>query len=176
MIGLLLSALMIKRNETKEIPMWISTALKDAGIILLITGAGGGFGAAIKTSGIDILLKEYVSNSSSQGIIFILIAFVIAAILKTAQGSSTSSIIITSSLLAPLAATAGFVSPAQLSVLVVAIGGGAMTVSHANDSYFWVVSQFGGISSRDAFRSFTLLTLAQGLTALITSILLFQFV
>jgi gluconate:H+ symporter, GntP family len=176
MIGLLLSALMIKRNDTKEIPMWISTALKDAGIILLITGAGGGFGAVIKTSGIDILLKEYVSNSSSQGIIFILIAFVIAAILKTAQGSSTSSIIITSSLLAPLAATAGFVSPAQLSVLVVAIGGGAMTVSHANDSYFWVVSQFGGISSRDAFRSFTLLTLAQGLTALITSILLFQFV
>lgn len=176
MIGLILSILLIKKNNTKEMPSWISTALKDAGIILLITGAGGAFGAVIKTSGIDVHLKDYVSNSSSQGIIFILIAFVIAAILKTAQGSSTSSIIITSSLLAPLAAAAGFVSPAQLSVLVVAIGGGAMTVSHANDSYFWVVSQFGGISSRDAFRSFTLLTLAQGLTALFTSILLFQFV
>lgn len=176
MIGLLLSAMLIKKKDAKEMPSWISTALKDAGIILLITGAGGAFGAVIKTSGIDVLLKDYVSNSSSQGIIFILIAFVIAAILKTAQGSSTSSIIITSSLLAPLAAAAGFVSPAQLSVLVVAIGGGAMTVSHANDSYFWVVSQFGGISSRDAFRSFTLLTLAQGLTALLTSILLFQFV
>ncbi len=176
MIGLLLSTMSIKKKDTKEMPFWISTALKDAGIILLITGAGGAFGAVIKTSGIDILLKEYVSNSSSQGIIFMIIAFVIAAILKTAQGSSTSSIIITSSLLAPLAATAGFVSPAQLSVLVIAIGGGAMTVSHANDSYFWVVSQFGGISPRDAFRSFTLLTLAQGITALITSILLFQFV
>lgn len=176
MIGLLLSTMLIKKKDTKEMPFWISTALKDAGIILLITGAGGAFGAVIKTSGIDILLKEYVSNSSSQGIIFMIIAFVIAAILKTAQGSSTSSIIITSSLLAPLAATAGFVSPAQLSVLVIAIGGGAMTVSHANDSYFWVVSQFGGISPRDAFRSFTLLTLAQGITALITSILLFQFV
>lgn len=176
MIGLILSTMLIKKKDTKEMPFWISTALKDAGIILLITGAGGAFGAVIKTSGIDILLKEYVSNSSSQGIIFMIIAFVIAAILKTAQGSSTSSIIITSSLLAPLAATAGFVSPAQLSVLVIAIGGGAMTVSHANDSYFWVVSQFGGISPRDAFRSFTLLTLAQGITALITSILLFQFV
>ncbi len=176
MIGLILSALLINGKDTKEMPSWISTALKDAGIILLITGAGGAFGAVIKTSGIDVLLKDYVSNSSSQGIIFILIAFVISAILKTAQGSSTSSIIITSSLLAPLAASAGFVSPAQLSVLVVAIGGGAMTVSHANDSYFWVVSQFGGISSRDAFRSFTLLTLAQGLTALLASILIFQFV
>ncbi len=176
MIGLLLSTMLIKKKDTKEMPLWISTALKDAGIILLITGAGGAFGAVIKTSGIDILLKEYVSNSSSQGIIFIIIAFVIAAILKTAQGSSTSSIIITSSLLAPLAASAGFVSPAQLSVLVIAIGGGAMTVSHANDSYFWVVSQFGGISPRDAFKSFTMLTLAQGITALITSILLFQFV
>lgn len=176
MIGLILSILLINKKNTKEMPSWISTALKDAGIILLITGAGGAFGAVIKTSGIDVILKDYVSNSSSQGIFFILIAFVIAALLKTAQGSSTSAIIITSSLLAPLAAAAGFVSPAQLSVLVVAIGGGAMTVSHANDSYFWVVSQFGGISSRDAFRSFTLLTLAQGLTALLTSIFLFQFV
>lgn len=176
MIGLLLSAMLIKKNETQEIPLWISNALKDAGIILLITGAGGAFGAVIKTSGIDLLLKDYVSTSSSQGIIFLFIAFVIAAILKTAQGSSTSAIIITSSLLAPLAAAAGFASPAQLSVLVIAIGGGAMTVSHANDSYFWVISQFGGISPRDAFRSFTLLTLAQGITALITSILLFQFV
>jgi GntP family gluconate:H+ symporter len=176
MIGLIISILLINKKNTKEMPSWISTALKDAGIILLITGAGGAFGAVIKTSGIDVILKDYVSNSSSQGIFFILIAFVIAALLKTAQGSSTSAIIITSSLLAPLAAAAGFVSPAQLSVLVVAIGGGAMTVSHANDSYFWVVSQFGGISSRDAFRSFTLLTLAQGLTALLTSIFLFQFV
>lgn len=176
MIGLLLSALLIQKKDTKETPLWISTALKDAGIILLITGAGGAFGAVIKTSGIDILLKDYVSSSSSQGIIFLFIAFVIAAILKTAQGSSTSSIIITSSLLAPLAVSAGFVSPAQLSVLVIAIGAGAMTVSHANDSYFWVVSQFGGISPRDAFRSFTLLTLAQGITALITSIILFQLV
>lgn len=176
MIGLVLSTLLIQKKDTKEMPLWISTALKDAGIILLITGAGGAFGAVIKTSGIDIMLNDYISSSNSQGIIFLFIAFVIAAILKTAQGSSTSSIIITSSLMAPLAASAGFASPAQLSVLVIAIGGGAMTVSHANDSYFWVVSQFGGISPRDAFRSFTLLTFAQGITALITAIILFQLV
>ncbi|MEY4931455.1 MAG: hypothetical protein RI909_2179, partial [Bacteroidota bacterium] len=65
MIGLILSTLLINKKDTKEMPSWISTALKDAGIILLITGAGGAFGAVIKTSGIDVHLKDYVSNSSS---------------------------------------------------------------------------------------------------------------
>jgi gluconate:H+ symporter, GntP family len=175
LIGLLFSFLLVTKSQVKEWPQWISEALKDAGIILLITGAGGAFGAVIKTSGIDVVLKEYVSSSSSQGIIFLGIGYMIAATLKTAQGSTTSAMIITSSLLAPLATVAGFVSPLQLATLVIAIGGGAMTVSHANDSFFWVVSQFGGISSRDAFRSFTLLTFIQGFTAFITSIILFLF-
>ena len=172
-IGLALAFALIKKNQNKEWPTWISEALRDAGIILLITGAGGSFGAVIKSSGVDVLLKEYVSNSRASGMIFLLIGFVIAAVLKSAQGSTTSSMIITSSLLAPLAAASGFTSPTDLSILILAIGGGGMIVSHANDSFFWVVSQFGGIAPKDAFRSFTLITLAQGLTALLTSILLF---
>ncbi len=173
LVGLLFSTLLISKNQKTEWPGWISEALKDAGIILLITGAGGAFGGVIKSSGVDVILKEYIATSESGGIIFLLIGFVLAAILKTAQGSSTSAIIITSSLLVPLTASAGFVSPVDISILILAIGGGAMTVSHANDSYFWVVSQFSGISERDAYRSYTLVTLAQGLTALIVSILLF---
>jgi len=173
LIGLLLSFLLITRDQFGQWPLWLSDALKDAGIILLITGAGGAFGGVIKTSGIDLLLKDYITQSETQGVVFLVIGFIIAAILKTAQGSTTSSLIITSSLLAPLALSAGFTSATQLSILIIAIGGGAMTVSHANDSYFWVVSQFSGISPRDAFRSFTLLTFIQGFTALITSIILF---
>jgi gluconate:H+ symporter, GntP family len=173
LIGLLSSSVLISKSQKTEWPGWISEALKDAGIILLITGAGGAFGGVIKSSGVDVILKEYVANSEAGGIIFLLIGFVLAAILKTAQGSSTSAIIITSSLLVPLTATAGFVSVVDISILILAIGGGAMTVSHANDSYFWVVSQFSGISERDAYRSYTLVTLAQGLTALAVSILLF---
>ncbi len=173
LIGLLSSSLLISKSQKTEWPGWISEALKDAGIILLITGAGGAFGGVIKSSGVDVILKEYVANSEAGGIIFLLIGFVLAAILKTAQGSSTSAIIITSSLLVPLTATAGFVSVVDTSILILAIGGGAMTVSHANDSYFWVVSQFSGISERDAYRSYTLVTLAQGLTALVTAMLLF---
>jgi GntP family gluconate:H+ symporter len=173
LIGLLLSFLLITKTQRTQWPSWISDALKDAGIILLITGAGGAFGAVIKTSGIDLLLKDYIIQSEANGIIFLAIGFIIAAILKTAQGSTTSAIIITSSLLAPLALPAGFNSPAQLSILIIAIGGGSMTVSHANDSYFWVVSQFSGIAPRAAFRSFTLLTMIQGITAFLTSVILF---
>ncbi len=173
MIGLILAFTLIKKNQNKEWPAWISEALKDAGTILLITGAGGAFGSVIKSSGIDVILKEYISNSQVSGIVFLLTGYAIAAILKTAQGSTTSAVIITSSLLAPLAAASGFTEPTHLAVLILAIGGGGMTVSHANDSYFWVVSQFGGISSKEAFRSYTLITLAQGFTALATSIFIF---
>jgi GntP family gluconate:H+ symporter len=172
-IGLLLSFLLLKKSDLREFPGWLSTALKDAGIILLITGAGGAFGAVIKMSGIDQHLKEALSGSEVQGILFLCAAFLLAAVVKTAQGSSTSAIIITSSLLAPLAALAGFHTAWQVSVLITAIGGGAMTVSHVNDSYFWVVSQFSGIAPAQALKSFTLLTLMQGLTVLISSILLF---
>ncbi|MCW5911822.1 MAG: GntP family permease [Cyclobacteriaceae bacterium] len=174
LIGLMLSFLLIRGKQKQEWPDWISDALKDAGIILLITGAGGAFGSVIKSCGIDLLLKDVLATSQAGGALFLSIAFALAAILKTAQGSSTSAIIITSSLLAPLTIAAGFASPFDLATLMLAIGGGAMTVSHANDSYFWVVSQFGGIAERDAYKSYTLITLAQGITALIVSIILYM--
>ena len=173
LIGLVCSFFLIAGKQKGEWPTWISEALKDAGIIILITGAGGAFGGVIKSSGVDVILKDYVSSTLAGGTVFLMIAFALAAILKTAQGSSTSAIIITSSLLAPLTTVAGFTSSLDLALLVLAIGGGAMTISHANDSYFWVVSQFSGISERSAYKSYTLITLAQGLTALVTSILLY---
>jgi gluconate:H+ symporter, GntP family len=173
LIGLTCSFLLISGKQKGEWPVWISEALKDAGIIILITGAGGAFGGVIKSSGVDVILKDYVSTTQAGGPVFLMIAFFLAAILKTAQGSSTSALIITSSLLAPLTPAAGFTSALDFAILVLAIGGGAMTISHANDSYFWVVSQFSGISERSAYKSYTLITLAQGFTALITSILLY---
>lgn len=172
-VGLILSFTLIQPHQKKEWSSWMSDALKDAGIILLITGAGGGFGFVIKSTGIDISLKEYITTAQAYGVVFLVAAYLIASVLKTAQGSTTSAMIITSSLLAPLAVAAGFTTSTQLSILVLAIGGGAMTVSHANDSYFWVVSQFGGFNTRNTLRSFTLITFIQGITALLTSIVLF---
>lgn len=172
-IGLLLSFFLIDKSQRRSWPNWMHDALKDAGMVLLITGAGGAFGSVIKGSGVDKVLTEYFAHSSSQGVAMLIIGFGVAAALKTAQGSTTTAMIITSGLLAPLAPAAGFDQPSELAALVVAIGGGGMTVSHANDSYFWVVSQFGGIAAKDAFRSFTILTLIQGLTALMCAIVIF---
>ncbi|MBX2898561.1 MAG: GntP family permease [Cyclobacteriaceae bacterium] len=173
LIGLGFSCLLIRGKQSQEWPAWIANALKDAGVILLITGAGGAFGNVIKSSGLDVLLKEFFVSSQGAGLWLLFIAFAVAAILKTAQGSSTSAIIITSSLLAPLTVASGFTSSLDLATLILAIGGGAMAVSHANDSYFWVVTQFSGLDERDAYKSYTLITLAQGFTALIMSVIIY---
>jgi GntP family gluconate:H+ symporter len=170
-IGVLFALALLKKSD-KDWPQWIGEALKDAGVILLITGAGGSFGAVIKSSGVDKVLAQISSTVELNRVMLFCFAWVLGAILKTAQGSTTSSMIITSSLVAPLLSMAGMVSPIDLSLLVLSVGGGAMCVSHANDSYFWVVSQFGGIAPQDAFRSFTLLTFLQGFTVLVTAILL----
>jgi GntP family gluconate:H+ symporter len=94
--------------------------------------------------------------------------------MKISQGSSTAALVITSSMLAPFLVSANIVTPIELSLVVMAIGGGAMTVSHANDSYFWVVTQFSGLTVSDSYKSYTVVTLLQGIVVLITTIILYQ--
>jgi gluconate:H+ symporter, GntP family len=164
LLGVAACGFVLKNNFSNSVG-WVAGAMKDAGVIILITGAGGSFGAVIKASGIESILQN-INTGGFSGMTLLIIAWAIAATLKTAQGSTTSAMIITSSLMAPLMVTlhSDYAAP----LLVCAIGGGAMAVSHANDSYFWVVSQFGGMTPQNMFRSFTLLTFVQGLTVLIT--------
>ena len=72
--------------------------------------------------------------------------FLLSAILKSAQGSSTVALTTTAGIVAPLLPVLGFTSPVQITLVCMAIGAGAMTVSHANDSYFWVVNNLMGIT------------------------------
>ncbi len=152
---------------------WVGEGIKMAGPILIITGAGGAFGSVLKATPLTDMVKEWFGQGEFAGAWFLIIAFAIAAFLKSSQGSSTNALVITSSLLAPLVPQLGFTTPVEMALVVMAIGGGAMTVSHANDSYFWVVSQFSGISMKSAYRSFTLITGLQGLTVLVMTLLLF---
>jgi GntP family gluconate:H+ symporter len=176
LIGLGLAFGNVHFQKHTDWPQWISEALKDAGIILLITGAGGSFGVVIRASGLEKIIQGF-SDSHTFGESSVLIfAFVIAGVLKTAQGSTTSSMIITSSIVAPLAIALGITSQIKLSIILMAIGGGAMVVSHSNDSYFWVIAKFGGVNQGDMLRSFTPITLFQGVTVLITALLVMQFV
>ncbi|MEO1263525.1 MAG: GntP family permease [Bacteroidota bacterium] len=173
LIGLLISFSLFKKMDQAHLTGWVGEGIKLAGPILIVTGAGGAFGGVLKATPIAEMVGAWVAGGEFSGSAFLIIAFLIAALLKTSQGSSTNALVITSSMLAPLVVTLGFESPFEMALIVMAIGGGAMTVSHANDSYFWVVSQFSGISMRDAYRSFTLMTGLQGLIVLLMTLLLY---
>ena len=96
----------------------------------------------------------------------------ISAALKTAQGSSTVAIVTTASIMAPMLATLGL-DPA---LTVIAIGAGSMVVSHANDSYFWVVSQFSGMPVNTAYKAYSSATAVEGIVAFATVFVLSLFV
>jgi GntP family gluconate:H+ symporter len=161
-IGMLFAFLQSKKNNTLFINQTLKKGIEQAAPILIITGMGGALGSIIQT----IPLKDYaVSLTAFEGL-GILIPFLIAALLKTAQGSSTVAIITTSSIIFPLLPLLGLDSEMGKVWAILALGVGSMTVSHANDSYFWIVTQMGGLDVKSAFRSHTVGTLLQGLVGL----------
>ncbi|RYY51400.1 MAG: GntP family permease [Actinomycetales bacterium] len=140
----------------------ITLGITEAAPILLITGAGGAFGAVIQATPVG----SYLGNQLSDLGIGILVPFLVAAALKTAQGSSTVALVTTSALMAPLVGDLGFDSDYGRVLVVMAIGAGAMVVSHANDSYFWVVSQFSRMSVKQAYAAQTAATGVMGVSAI----------
>ncbi len=157
-------AFKLKPKNKKDIHFnWITDGLKEAGIIILITGAGGSFGAILQSTGLgDIIGKSFSSINLG-----LLLPFIIAAILKSAQGSSTVSIITTAAIIAPILESFGLDSEMGRALSVLSIGAGAMTVSHLNDSFFWVVAQFSEMNTTTALKSQTISTFIQGLTGII---------
>lgn len=143
--------------------------LKTVGPILLVTAAGGVLGKVIASSDMVNYITEHASVMQTMGIFF---PFLLAAVLKSAQGSSTVAITTTAGIIAPMLAVLGFTSSVDVALVVMAIGAGAMTVSHANDSYFWVVTNFGGLTPSDGYRSHTLMTLVIGIASILEIILL----
>ena len=163
--------LLPKLNE-ETLTGWIGDSLKDAAPILLITAAGGSFGTIIKETGVGDMLQQMDLGSLATGSLFLLVPFIIAAALKTAQGSSTTALVITSTLVAPMLVTAGIEGALPLALVVMAIGAGAMTVSHVNDSFFWVVTQYSGMEVTQAYKAQTMATLLQGITTIVFTIIL----
>ena len=138
--------------------------LKVTGPILFVTAAGGVLGKVIATSDMVNFITEHATVLGSVGIFF---PFLLAAILKSAQGSSTVAITTTAGIVAPLLGAIGMNTPAEIALVVMAIGAGAMTVSHANDSYFWVVTNFGQMTPEQGYKTQTMLTLVLGLASMI---------
>lgn len=170
--GVVAAMFLLPKYDEETLTKWIGAALLDAAPILLITGAGGAFGKVIKETGIGDMIQGWSFIDSFSGVLFLLIPFLIAAALKTAQGSSTAALVITSSLIAPLLPTMGIQGAVPLALVVMAIGAGAMTVSHVNDSFFWVVTEFSGLKVKDAYKAQTMATLMQGLVTIIFTMIL----
>ncbi len=168
-LGVLFSLALVRRGDlAAAVDKWAGEGIKDAAVILAITAAGGSFGKVLAASPMADFIKVHMTGLN----LGLVLPWLIAAALKTAQGSSTVSMITTSTILAPLMGTLGL-DPALAAV---AIGAGAMVVSHANDSYFWVVSQFSNMPVGTAYKVFTTATAVQGVVALLACLLLSLFV
>jgi GntP family gluconate:H+ symporter len=173
-IGMIISFTLPAKFEKKMLAPdgWIGEALKSAAIIILVTGAGGAFGKVLQNSDMGTILGKMIGDSG----LGLWLPFLLAAALKTAQGSSTVAIITTASMISPLISPLGFDSEISKAMVVVAIGAGSCVVSHANDSYFWVVTQLSNMSVKQGYKLMSTGSGILGLSAMIILTILDIFV
>lgn len=165
LLGVFIAFAVAWRYRPRVYGAWVGDGLKLAGTIILITGAGGALGAVLQATPLGDYLSETLAPLSL-GPLGILLPFVIAATLKTALGSSTVAIITTAAIVAPLLGSLGLAAGLGPALTTLAIGAGSMTVSHANDSYFWVVSQFSGMTVSQAYLLQTVGSAVAGVTGI----------
>ncbi len=168
LIGFLLSFFLFPKFNKETLTGWIGDGISAAAPILLITGAGGAFGTILKETQIGEILGNLLAGYQ----LGIFLPFIIASAFKTAQGSTTVALVATSAIIAPLLSTIGLDSLYGKVLAVMATGAGAMTISHANDSFFWVVTQFSGIDVKTGYKTHTLATLIQGVSSMVLIYLL----
>lgn len=155
MIGLILAVytLLPRVTPRNKVQNWLADGAASAGLILLITGAGGAFGKVLTESGVGDALAEAIASISLPAF---LVPFLIASLVRIAQGSGTVAMITAASVTAPLIAPLGL-SPL---VAVMACTAGSMVFSYFNDSYFWVVTRFTGLDGINAIKGWSGITTA----------------
>ena len=158
-ITLAVYVLLPRWTPRKKVHHWLSEAAASAGLIILITGAGGAFGQVLRDSGVGDELAEAISAMSLPGV---LVPFLVATLVRLAQGSGTVAMITAASVSAPLVVGLG------LSPLLAALAccAGSMVFSYFNDSYFWVVTRFTGLDGTAAIRGWSGITTAVWLASL----------
>ncbi|GAC1503128.1 MAG: GntP family transporter [Pseudarthrobacter sp.] len=151
--------LAVRRNwslrETGEI---FEGALPPIASILMVVAAGGVFGNVLQVSGIGGALSKTLDTL---GVPLLLLGFIISLALRAAQGSATVAIVTTTGLLSAAVSSGGY-TPAQIAVIVIAIGFGALGLSHVTDAGFWVVVRYYGLTVSDGLKTWTVLTTVLG--------------
>lgn len=160
-------AFLLPKKLTREMLSttgWVGEGIVAASIIIVVTACGGAFGEVLKKSGIADVVTQYLGTSTR---LSILLPFAIAAALKTAQGSSTVAMTTTASIMLPLLEPLGLSGATARALTVVTIGAGSMVVSHANDSYFWVVTGFSKMTVRQGYKLQTVGSLVEGCASIV---------
>lgn len=157
-VGVLLAFYTGKGWKRAAVSHLMTEAAEKAGGILVIIGAGGAFGAILATTKIG----DHFSSSLQLGHIGIIFPFLLTVLLKTAQGSSTVAIITAASIIQPLLPVLGLDSDMGRLLCMLALGGGSMMISHANDAYFWVISKFSGLEMNPMLKVYSGATIIMG--------------
>ncbi|RPD40884.1 GntP family permease [Chitinophaga barathri] len=158
-VGVLLAFYTGKNWKRAAVSHLMTEAAEKAGGILVIIGAGGAFGAILATTKIG----DHFSSSLQLGHIGIIFPFLLTVLLKTAQGSSTVAIITAASIIQPLLPVLGLDSDMGRLLCMLALGGGSMMISHANDAYFWVISKFSGLEMNPMLKVYSGATIIMGM-------------
>lgn len=170
----------IQKGFSKQQLLEISTkSLYPAGVIILLTGAGGAFKQILIDTGAGEIIATSLSGDFFPPVIF---GFLVAAIIRILQGSATVAMITAAGITAPLLShivngeEALLFTQPQLAILVIAIASGATVFSHVNDSGFWLVKQYLGLTEKETFRSWTMMTTLIALVGLVVSTVLWYLV
>ncbi len=156
--GVLLGLILLREKTISSVNALFSDAIVKAGPILIVTAAGGMFGMVIKSTGVGEEMGKLLAGTNAG----LFVPFLIALIMKTAQGSSTVAIITTASFVLPMIPVLGLDSEWGRLLAMLSMGAGSMAVSHANDSYFWVVTNFSGLDINTALRVYSTSTIIMG--------------
>ncbi len=160
-VGVLLALWTGTGWKKAEVSRLMLEASEKAGGILVIIGAGGAFGAILATTDLGTHLSDALPLAQL-GLFF---PFLLAVLLKTAQGSSTVAIITAAAIVGQLLPRLGLDSEQGRLLCMLALGAGSMSISHANDAYFWVISKFSGLEMQPMLKVYSVATLLMGITA-----------
>lgn len=161
----------LKHPNPKEFTASVENALLSAGLVILITAAGGAFGAMLKATNVAATIQSSFQESGATGFIAIMLAFGLAAVLKVAQGSSTTAMITVSAMMAAMELSQeklGF-NPVYIAT---AIASGSLIGSWMNDSGFWIFARMSGLTEAEALKTWTPLLMVLGTVSLLMTILL----
>jgi GntP family gluconate:H+ symporter len=161
MIGILLAVTLYKKVNSKELNELFDLSIEKAGAILAIVAAGGIFGTVIKATGIGEVAGIYLASTG----LGLCVPFLIAAFLKTAQGSSTVAVMTAASIISPMLTSLNLNSNNGIVLATLAMGAGSMFISHSNDAFFWVITKFSDLEIKSTLRVWTTTTAVMGIFA-----------